>query len=283
MTTGAERRRELGAFLRKRREQIVRADYALPPVGRGRELGLRREEVAYLSGVSVTWYTWLEQGRDINPSRQVLDAVAVQLRLTGPEHEYVLTLAGLAPLPAAEAAAPTPAPPHLHRLIDAQLPSPAFAITPDWGIAAWNRAYEILYPAIGRVDPADRNLLLLIFTDPYVRRMLPDWEITSRRFLAEYRAEAGPLLGQPSQLALIDRLTSQSPDFARAWEEHQVDRFSSRERRFEHPEAGELIFEQHRLIPSDLPGLHLVIYLPHPTAVARLVSLLERAGRGDLP
>ncbi len=274
MATGEEQRRELGAFLRKRREQVVRADYALPPVGRGRELGLRREEVAYLSGVSVTWYTWLEQGRDINPSRQVLDAVAVQLRLTGPEHEYVLALAGLAPLPAMASPEPTRAPAHLQRLIDAQLPSPAFAVAPDWSIGGWNRAYEILYPDIARVDPADRNLLVLIFTDPYVRRMLPDWELTSRRFLAEYRADAGPLLGRPAHVALVDRLQRQSPDFARAWAEHEVERFSSRERRFVHPEAGELIFEQHRLIPSDHPTLHLVIYLPDPDTATRLRSLL---------
>lgn len=274
MATGEQQRRELGDFLRKRREQIVRADYELPPVGRGRELGLRREEIAFLSGVSVTWYTWLEQGRDINPSRQVLNAVAGQLHLTGPEHEYLLALAGLAPLPTTEVAAPAQAPAHLQRLIDAQLPSPAFAVAPDWSIGGWNRAYEILYPEIARVDPADRNLLVLIFTDPYVRRMLPDWELTSRRFLAEYRADAGPLLGQPAHVALVERLQSQSPDFARAWADHEVERFSSRERRFVHPEAGELIFEQHRLIPSDHPTLHIVIYLPDPDTTTRLRSLL---------
>src|SRR3546814_13402607 len=85
-------------FRSKRREQLVRADYDLPPIGRNRVSGLRREEVAYLAGVSVTWYTWLEQGRDINPSSQVLDAIALTLRLSSAQHDYVRGLVGLAAL-----------------------------------------------------------------------------------------------------------------------------------------------------------------------------------------
>lgn len=92
--SGGPQRRELGALLRARREQIVRAERGLPPVGRSRTTGLRREEVAFLSGVSVTWYTWLEQGRDIQPSRQVLSALARPLGLSAAEHAYVLSLVG---------------------------------------------------------------------------------------------------------------------------------------------------------------------------------------------
>lgn len=256
-----ERRRELGDFLRRRREDLVRAGYDLPPVGRNRLTGLRREEVAYLAGLSVTWYTWLEQGRDIHPSRQVLDAIAHTLRLSTAEHAYALTLAGYAPSPAAESAPVNAAPAHLQRLLDAQGDSPAFAIAPDWSIAAWNLAYAALYPGVATVAPVDRNLLLFIYTDPAVRRLLPDWEATSRHFLAEYRAEAGPSLGYPAHAALIERLQGASPEFSRAWSEHHVERFASRERRFHHPEAGELRFEHHRLAPSDLPDVHVVIYL----------------------
>src|SRR4051794_17955647 len=97
MVKETERRTVLGTFLRTRRGQVDRAEHGLPPAGRARTGGLRREEVALLSGVSSTWYTWLEQGRDINPSRQVIDAVATTLRLSAAEHDYVLTLAGFAP------------------------------------------------------------------------------------------------------------------------------------------------------------------------------------------
>jgi transcriptional regulator with XRE-family HTH domain len=274
-----QRRRELGGFLRKRREALVRVDHDLPPVGRNRLTGLRREEIAYQAGVSVTWYTWLEQGRDINPSRQVLDAIAVTMRLTAAEHDYVLSLAGYAPRPAAASAAPEGIAPHLQRFLDSQVPSPAFALAPDWTIVGWNRAYEVLYPDVANVAPQDRNLLLVIFTDPYDRSLLPDWETTSRRFLAEYRAQAGPRLALPEHVALVGRLREESEDFARAWADHRVERFASRERRFTHPLGGELVFEHHELVPADLPGVHVVVYLASegsPTR-ERMRALLDRA------
>lgn len=271
-----ERRRELGTFLRSRREQLVRAEHHLPPVGRNRTTGLRREEVSYLSGVSVTWYTWLEQGRPINPSRQVLDAVAGTLVLSPAEHAYVLSLAGYAPAQPADLGPVAEAPPHLQRLLDGLGTSPAFAVARDWGIAGWNRAYEALYPNVTTVAPAERNLLWLVFTDPHVREMLPDWHADSRHFLAEFRAEAGPLLGHPAHAALVAKLLDASPEFREGWEGRDVERFASRERRFHHPVVGELVFEHHRLTPSDHPDLHLVIYTPAPGSdtAARLARLV---------
>ncbi|WP_166350602.1 helix-turn-helix transcriptional regulator [Phytoactinopolyspora limicola] len=263
MSQEAQRRQELGGLLRKRRAQLVRADFDLPPVGRSRTHGLRREEIAYRSGLSVTWYTWLEQGRDINPSRQVLQAITRTMRLSPAEHEYVLALAGYTP-DQADDSAPAALPAHIQRLLDAQGHAPAFVVTPEWSIAGWNDAYEALYPTVATVEPENRNLLWLIFTDPAVRRMLPDWESTSRHFLAEYRAEAGALLGQPGHATLLTRLLSHSAEFARAWEHHEIERFASRERRFVHPDVGELVFEHHRLSPADLPDLHIVVYLPEP-------------------
>ncbi|GAB4098540.1 helix-turn-helix transcriptional regulator [Sinomonas halotolerans] len=258
------RRKELGAFLRKRRERAVRADHGLPPVGRGRTTGLRREEIAFLSGVSVTWYTWLEQGRDINPSRQVLDAVALHLRLTAPEHDYILGLSGFAPAPREAPGAPEPVPAHIQNLLDALDPSPAFVVTATWDIGAWNRGYEALFPGIATVPAGERNLLRLTFTDPYVRGMLPDWEDTSRSFLADYRAEAGSRADRDAHLELITRLRADSEDFARAWDDHEIRRFASRARTFLHPEAGRLEFEQHQLVPSDAPALRIIAYLPAP-------------------
>lgn len=274
-----ERRRELGAFLRARREHLVRADYGLPPIGRTRTSGLRREEIAVLSGVSVTWYTWLEQGRDINPSRHVLEAIAHNMRLTAAERGYVLELAGFTAAPTDAAAEPISVPDHLRRLIESLLPSPAFVVSPDWNIGAWNRAYEILYPNIAQARAQDRNLLQFIFTDPYVRQMLPDWPKTSRQFLAEYRAEARPLLGDPAHVALVERLQRQSTEFATAWAQHEVGRFSSRERRFHHPTAGTLAFEHHRLAPSDVPNMHIVIYFPlHGTETREKLETLLATG-----
>lgn len=255
-----EQRLELGRFLRARRADVDRASAGLPPAGRTRTPGLRREEVALLSGVSSTWYTWLEQGREINPSRQVIEAVARTLQLEVAEHDYVLTLAGFAPTPPL-IAAPTGVPGHHQRLMDAQGAAPAFMLAPDWQVIGWNRAYRGLYPHIDELDSADRNLLAMVFTDPYVRRLLPDWEQTSRHFLAEYRAEARWLGGEDHR-ALITRLRATSPAFEAAWAEHTVERFASRLREFDHPTQGRLVYEHHSLTPTDAPGCHLVIYLP---------------------
>jgi len=258
---GRQQRQELGSFLRRQRERLDRAAYGLPAAGRGRAVGLRREEVSYLSGVSVTWYTWLEQGRDIRPSRQVLDAVATALRLTDAEHDYVLSLVGLAPRPATRADAVDVAPAHVQRFLDALEDHPAYALAPDWGIAGWNRAYERLYPGVATTSSEDRNLLWLVFTDPPVRSLLDDWDDTSRRFLAEFRAEAGPRLGDPRYRDLISRLRTASVDFDTRWNEHGVRGFVSRERVFRHPELGRLVFEHHQLRPSDHTDLQLVVYV----------------------
>ena len=256
-----ERRRELGQFLRDRRTGLVRAEHGLPPIGRSRTLGLRREEIAAFAAVSVTWYTWLEQGRDINASRQVLESIGRVLRLSPAEQSYVLALGGHAAVPAGGTAVIESVPAHLQALLDA-MDFPAFAVAPDWGIAGWNAAYRGLYSRIAEVDPAERNLLWLVFTDPQLRQMLPDWDITSRNFVAEFRAEAGPRLGSAAHTSLVGRLQQESVEFASIWAEHVVLNFSSRGRVFIHPAVGELVFEQHRLVPSDVPDLHFVMYVP---------------------
>lgn len=276
VTTEAQRQ-ELGALLRARRCGLARTDLGLPKVARGRSTGLRREEVAFLSGVSQTWYTWLEQGRDIRPSRQVLDALARTLRLSPTEHAYALSLAGHAAPASALSAPPLTPPPHLQRLLDHLAGSPAFALAADWGITAWNVSYAALYPHIADVATEDRNLLWLVFTDPYVRQLLPNWNDDSLRFLAEFRAEVGTRLSDPAVAAVVERLQGASPEFRDGWTAHRVEGFSSRERLFYHPRVGDLQLEQHRLIPADHPDLDLVVY----TAVddghtpGRLTALLS--------
>jgi transcription regulator MmyB-like protein/helix-turn-helix protein len=230
--------------------------------------------------VSSTWYTWLEQGRAIRPSRQVVDALAATLRMTPAEHGYVLRLTGHgggAPGGAADGM-----PGHVQRLLDALGPSPAYAITADWTIAGWNRAYERLYPGVAAVDPAGRNLLELVFTDPAVRALLGDWATDSRRFLAQFRAEVGPRLADPPVVDLVSRLEAASPDFRAGWASHDVDRFTSAERRFEHPEVGTLLLEHHQLVPADAPGLQVVVYTAAAGSgtAARLAVLAGQAAGG---
>jgi transcriptional regulator with XRE-family HTH domain len=276
MDKRARQRLALGEFLRARREAAPRAELGFPAVPRLRTGGLRREEVAVLSGVSVTWYTWLEQGRDINPSKQVLDAVTGALRLSAAERDYVLTLGGYQPEPVTTPDDGT-TPAHLQRFLDALAGYPAFVIGPTWDIAAWNDAYAALYPNIDTDAAGDRNLLWRVFMDPAIRELLPDWEIDSRRFLAEFRAEAGPRVGEAAYTRLIDSLMAGSAHFRAGWQASSVERFASRERRFFHPRVGELHLEHHQLTPADAPDTQVIAYLPVPggDAAGRLTQLVS--------
>jgi transcriptional regulator with XRE-family HTH domain len=276
----ATARRELAEFLRSRRRQVDPRATGLPTGGARRTPGLRREEVALLSGVSHTWYTWLEQGRDIRPSRQVVDALARTLRMSPAEHGYVLRLTGHGGTDPAAASGGMPA--HVQRLLDALGPSPAYAITADWSITGWNGAYERLYPGVARVPAAERNLLWLVFTDPAVRALLADWPTDSLRFLTRFRAEVGTRLADPGVVDLVSRLEAASPHFREGWASHDVDRFSSAERRFEHPVVGTLLLEHHQLTPADAPGLQVVVYTAGPGSgtAARLAALAGQAAGG---
>ncbi|WP_295012181.1 helix-turn-helix transcriptional regulator [uncultured Microbacterium sp.] len=253
------RREQLGEFLATRRRAASRSALGLPSAPRRGDLGLSREEVAALAGVSASWFTWLEQGRDIGVSRQVLGAVARVLQLSAAEMDYVVHLAG--PDDETVAEEPERLPSHLQRLVDA-LDFPAFVVASDWAIVGWNAPYAGLYEPIATLAPADRNLLWLVYTDPQLRRMLPDWDQESRRFLAEFRAESGVRLGSHRHRALVARLQEASDDFRIHWAEHAVERFSSRRRVFEHPVQGRRVFEHHSLVPSDAPGLSIVLYVP---------------------
>ena len=268
----ATARRELAEFLGSRRRQLDPRTLGLPAGGNRRTPGLRREEVALLAGVSHTWYTWLEQGRDIRPSRSVIDAVARTLTLSPAEHEYVLQLSGHGGAPPGGAADAMPG--HVQRLLDALGTSPAYAITASWSIVGWNRAYERLYPGVAAVPAADRNLLWLVFTDPDVRELLGDWTTDSRRFLTQFRAEVGPRLADRQVVDLVDRLQAASAHFREGWASHDVDRFSSGERLFRHPVVGGLALEHHQLTPADAPGLHLVVYTAADEETAARLSRL---------
>lgn len=267
-------RAELGGFLRMRRESVARSVHGLPPI-RGRANGLRREEVAFLSSISVTWYTWLEQGRDINPSRQVLDAIGQTLALSPADQTYLLSLAGFSP---GGTAPPGEPPDHVHRLLEAFGRSPAFALDPDWEITAWNRAYAALYPRVRTVPDEDRNLLSLVFTDPSIKLLMPDWEVESRRFVSEFRMQNGARLDDAAVGRLLARLRAKSPEFDRIWDDHTIEGFQTRIRRFDHAVTGEIELEYHRLIPADQPDLNIVVYTP---ATAAAAAQLDRLVDGE--
>ena len=261
MSGEADHRRELAAFLRSRRE-ATRPEQVGLPVGRGRRTpGLRREEVALLAGVSLTWYTWLEQGRRINASDDVLLAIGRALRLDDAacEHLLALTAPGTAGVDV-----PDEAPGALVRLIGSLMPAPAYVLGPRWEFVAWNVSQARLYPRIEILEPPRRNLLWVLFADPATRELIVDWDIHARQALAEFRSATSAIRHDRAMGELVGLLTDESEEFAAWWPEHDVSGFETRLRRFRHPVAGELTFEYQQLAPVEWPHLRVVAQLALP-------------------
>ena len=238
------------------------------PRGRGRRTpGLRREEVALLAGVSVTWYTWLEQGRRINASNDVLRSIGRALRLDDAGQDHLVMLAQPVASGAGSAsslATPDEVPSSLRRLIEGFEPAPAYVLGPHWEFAAWNDAEARLYPPLDRLDGVERNLIWVLFAHAAIRDLIVDWDIHARQALAEFRAATIAVRRDPEMVDLVARLSDASTEFRQWWPEHDVARFETRLRRFNHPRAGLLTFEYQQLSPAEWPALRVVVQLPVP-------------------
>ncbi len=276
-TNGERRRAELADFLRRRRAEIKPEDVGLPGGGRRRTPGLRREEVAQLAGVGTTWYTWLEQGRDVRASTEVLESLAQALALTPAERTHLMLLGR-----GQEAPAGSPPPesvsPTLRRLVDNLGPNPAFVIGRRWDYLAWNRAARGLLGDFEQIPPQARNHLWLMFSDPRRRELIGDWEEASRIAVAKFRADHARYLGDPAFEELIETLRHTSREFCRAWKRHEVAHSGSGRKELHHPELGLLLFEHAAFHPVDEPEQRLILYSPVPgTGTAeKLEQLCER-------
>jgi transcriptional regulator with XRE-family HTH domain len=260
-----ERRRELGRFLRTRRERIHPDQVGLSSGARRRTPGLRREELAQLAGVGVTWYTWLEQGRDIRPSWQVLDSLARMLRLDDAERAHLAALANqpLFALPSAGEQGLTPA---LQRVLDQQAPSPAYLMDRCWYVLGWNQAAAAVFGDFASLSRDERNMVWLLFTHPGYRTLITDWEGHARQVLAQFRASIGPHAGEPDVVRLVQALQRASAEFARWWPRHDVQSRLESVRVFEHPRVGRLVLQQTTFYVAEGSDLRLVLYVPLPPA-----------------
>ncbi|MEU9128608.1 helix-turn-helix transcriptional regulator [Kitasatospora sp. NPDC048540] len=278
--TGTEVRREaLSDFLRTRRARLTPAEVGMAPGVRRRTPGLRREELALLAGVGVTWYTWLEQGRDINPSSEVLSSLARTLRLDPAETAYLFRLAGCqAQPPAVEPAVELPE--SLVRMVRAQSPFPAFLVDADWAVRAWNPEAEALFE-FSRWSAEDCNLAWVVFASQVHRRRAVDWERHARRMLAQLRTVYAERGGDASPggrriAALLERLRACFPEAGRWLDEHQVEERAGVEKDLEHEVLGPLHFDQ---VVLSAPGeLELVVFSPREAGTAARVRLLAPAG-----
>jgi transcriptional regulator with XRE-family HTH domain len=270
----AARRRELAAFLRSRRERLAPERVGLPRGRRRRTPGLRREEVAHLSAVGVTWYTWLEQGRDIRVSVQVLDALARALLLDRGERAHLFALAG-APDPLPDAECPVLA--DSARLLLRQMaPFPASLQNARYDVLAANRPYARVFGDIEELPPEDRNCLWLLLTDAEWRAPFLDRDEMLRDLVAKFRGAMAEHVADPVWKAMLRRLEEASPEFRELWQQHEVARAAPHVKRYEHPRAGLLRLEHRNLWVNPHPGSHrLVTFVPADEETERRLEWLH--------
>jgi transcriptional regulator with XRE-family HTH domain len=237
--TTENNRRELAGFLRSRRERITPADVGLPAGPRRRTAGLRREEVAVLAGLSPTWYTYLEQGRDIHPSPEVLDSLARVLGLTEDERRYMHRLAHGRSSAREPLQGEVSAEGLVQRLVTSsdETPYPVYGANLYGDVIAWNRAAAEWYTDFSRVAEKARNMLMWLFSDDG-RYRIQNWENDVSDVLARWRTSIAPWMGDNRLKELIADLRAQDPEFSRLWDNHEVRELRSRLRTLRHPTLG---------------------------------------------
>ncbi|SRR6266851_572858 len=275
MTQDEIRRQELSNFLRTRRARISATDVGLPAASRRRTPGLRREEVAQLAGMSVTWYTWLEQARPISVSAEMLDNLVRVLRLDGIERVQLFQLALREPAldskPKAQRISPL-----LNQLLDQMEHLPAFIVGPRWDVLGWNFAAGAFF-GFPTIAPAERNMVWLFFTDSTLRSLIVDWPTRARDVLARFRVNYGRHAGDKHFVQLVERLKSVSSEFAEWWPRHDVLPQSEGLKRYNHPLVGRLQLQHVSFSVMDDPELILTIMAPARTtdSLAKLRQIIN--------
>jgi transcriptional regulator with XRE-family HTH domain len=260
--SAAKPRGELAAFLRSRRERLTPDDVGLAPGMRRRTPGLRREEVAQLSGVGVTWYTWLEQGRPINASVQVLDAIARTLRLDGAEQAHLYRLAGVPVVPEPETENTCPLPPEVQTILDTLHPLPAAVYNGRYDLVKWNPAYAALFPNLVRSRPPERNALWHLFACPACCNHFVNHETVLPHMVATLRSAFGRHSGEPAWIDFVRRLSAASPRFVAMWAAHDVAEPTSHVKFYRHHAVGDVGFTATALTLAGMPEGRMTVLTP---------------------
>jgi transcriptional regulator with XRE-family HTH domain len=256
-------RRELAHFLRSRRERVDPGDVGLPVGPRRRTLGLRREEVAVLAGLSPTWYTYLEQGRNIRPSPEVLDSLARVLRLSEDERAYIHFLAHGEVTSPSRQLSPT-ARSFVEQLvrITGTGPYPVYALDYAGDVVAWNDAAVEWYTDWGKRSGVDRNIVWWIVTDPEAQERIGDWEDDARDIVCRCRAAWARHNSDQRIQDLIRRLRAASPEFWQWWTDHDVRGQRHRTRLFRHERLGMRTMQIAVMHPDDYSSVTIAFHLP---------------------
>lgn len=268
----------LSAFLKGQRAKISPESVGLPPGTRRRTPGLRREEVAQLAGVSTTWYTWLEQGRDIQVSSSVLDCVASALQLNADERRYLYSLAlesGAEPYTVKHEAVQIS--PSLQKIITELKYCPVMISDRKCNIVGWNRAAAYVFLDFDRIPPEERNMIRLLFTRREFQRLAVNWEQFASGFLSMFRSYYGQYVEDEWYDRFLEEMKNGHPEFNRMWEQSQVSYAPEVHLEFRHAKAGKMVYELTSLKVYGADDLRCSIYTPAPdtTTESKLRQLME--------
>lgn len=272
-----ERREALAAFLRTRRARLQPAEVGLPARNRRRTPGLRREEVAELANIGVSWYTLLEQGQDVHPSRQVLSSLSQALRLTIAEERHLFLLA-YGEVPGKKIVEGEHITPALQRVVDALDPHPAYLVERCWNVLTWNRAAELVFRLHEPCPPHSHNIVWRFFQSE-TRTFHQEWEKQAQSLVAQVRADYARYPGDASFREIIEDLQQVSAQFCQWWEQQHVRSFPDEPRVIQHPTLGRLEFNYVTFHPSLSPDLRVKVY----SASEALASTLEQALSASIP
>lgn len=255
----AERLKELSAFLKSCRKRTNPEAFALPTQPRRRNPGLSRAEVASLAGISIDWYTWLEQGRNVRPSTQVLDGLSKVFQLTDSERRYLYSLTDYAPPPAELADANIAL---VKRMITHMPASPAIVLRKDWQILAQNACADRVFGTWSHVEESNRNILYLFFSDSIFTRHLRLWEWHAKIAIRQFRSIYATEIGNPVFVSLINQLTEMSPQFREWWAGSDVTGRDEGRKEFDHPSLGYLDYDYTILRPAENQAVEVVTFIP---------------------
>ena len=256
-----QRYKELGDFLKTRRAKILPSQVGISEGLRRRTPGLRREEVAYLAGVGLTWYTWLEQGRAIKVSAEVVESLSRVLMLNEQERIHIYTLAGQA-LPTDIIPYQGTVSPMLQHVLDNLILSPSFIMDVRWNIIAWNKAASVVFADFSKINVHKRNMVWMMFKYDDYKKLFIDWEFHAQGMLARFRSTIGKYIEDPWLVEFIQELKNESEEFNLWWSRHDVQRNSELYKKLKHTIVGELVFEFCSFDVSDNSNLKLIVNTP---------------------
>ncbi|GCF11530.1 helix-turn-helix transcriptional regulator [Dictyobacter arantiisoli] len=276
-----KRRAELANFLKIRRARLHPEQFGLPSFGRRRTPGLRRDEVAQLAGVGVSWYTWLEQGRDITVSDQVIERLAETFLLNGEERRHLFVLAlGMVPIPDEQFEIAV-LPPGLQAMLDALGTNPAYLIDQRCNVVAWNQSASHVFGDVSLLTGRERNRIWQLFVQPASRQLYVDWEQAARHAVMHFRSVYDRYIGDAWFEQFLTNIQRESPEFRTLWAQHDVQAACDfyQEKELNHPLVGQLLLSSTTLIVPVAPPLQMVTFTPSSPATATKLAALAKPER----